>query len=129
MQKFKEQPRLESITILSSGRVWRGRGSLPKAALISTRPGLPQSTPPDMQQAQEVASTTSFIHATKRECPLIQGPLRVPRPGSTNVELCGREHAHAGYCPGNQLAFAQSVRRARHAEFSSRSCTMINVFI
>jgi len=92
MQKFNEQPRLESITVSFhqggcgvDGAHYRRRPSF--------QPGLafPSPRPPDMQQAQEVASTTSFIHATKRECPLIQGPLRVPRPGSTNVELCGRD--------------------------------------
>jgi hypothetical protein len=124
MQKFKEQPRLESITVSFhqggcgvDGAHYRRRPSFQPCLAF------PSPRPPDAA-GQEVASKTSFIHATKRERPLIKGPPRVPWPGPTNVDLCGREHAHAGYCPGNQLAFAQSVRRARHAEFSSRSCTM-----
>jgi hypothetical protein len=126
MQKFKEQPRLESITLSFHQRGCGVDGaSLPNAALISTWPGLPQSTSPRYAAGSRGGQHDSFYSCHKERMPYDSGALpRVPRPGSTNADLCGREHAHAGYCPGNQLAFAQSVRRSRHAESGPRSCTM-----
>jgi hypothetical protein len=125
MQMFREQPGLESITypFIRAGVAWTGPHHRRRP---SFQPGLafPSPRPPDMQQPREVVITISFIHATKRECPLNQGPSSSPTAGVNKRRPVWARTRPRGILPRKSARVRAKCSQISVCRIRFKSCTM-----